>query len=101
MSAANRLVLDGAIAARDALRYTPAGIAIVNFVVIHDSAQSEAGTERQVSLELACVGVEEIARVVAASPVGARVRVDGFLAPKGRSSRQPVLHVNELEFLQA
>jgi primosomal replication protein N len=95
---ANRLILDGTLTARDALRHTPAGIALVNFVLAHGSTQDEAGEARQVQLELSCVAVEEIARVVSASPLGARVEARGFLAPKGRSSRSLALHITELEF---
>jgi primosomal replication protein N len=95
---ANRLVLDGTLTARDALRHTPAGIALVSFVLAHESTQAEAGEGRQVQLELSCIAVEEIARVVSASPLGARVEARGFLAPKGRSSRSLVLHITELEF---
>ena len=98
MNRANRLVLDGTLAARDILRHTPAGIAIVDFVLEHESMQAEAGAERAVRLEMSCVAVEEVARVVAASPLGARVQAAGFLAPKARSSRTPVLHVTDIEF---
>jgi primosomal replication protein N len=100
LNAANRLVLDGTLTARDALRHTPAGIALVSFVLAHESTQAEAGEARQVHLEVNCVAVEEIARVVSASPLGARVQAAGFLAPRARSSRTPVLHVTELEFKQ-
>ncbi len=98
MDRANRLILDGTLTARDALRHTPAGIALVNFVLTHESTQAEAGEARQVQLDASCIAVEEIARVVAASPLGARLEARGFLAPKGRSSKSLVLHVTELEF---
>ncbi len=101
MSAANRLEIDGRLASRDALRHTPAGIPIVSFAVAHRSTQREAGEDRQVDVEIACVAVEELARLVSAGAIGAAVRVAGFLAPRGRSSRQTVLHVNDIEFLNA
>jgi primosomal replication protein N len=98
LNRANRLVLDGTLTARDILRHTPAGIAIVDFVLEHESTQAEAGAERTVRLEMSCIAVEEIARVVSASPLGARLEARGFLAPKARSSRTPVLHVTDIEF---
>ncbi len=98
MDQANRLILDGTLTARDALRHTPAGIALVGFVLTHESTQHEAGEARQVRLEMGCIAAEEIARVVAASPLGARLVARGFLAPRGRSSGTPVLHITELEF---
>jgi primosomal replication protein N len=98
LDSGNRLVLAGTLAARDALRYTPAGIPIVGFQVAHASRQAEAGAAREVEMELACVAVEELARLVAAAPLGTGLVTAGFLARKGKSSRQLVLHVTELEF---
>jgi primosomal replication protein N len=94
----NRLTLAGTLAARDALRHTPAGVPIVKFQVAHASRQDEAGAAREVEVELACVAVEALARLIAAAPLGAGLVTTGFLARKGKSSRQLVLHVTELEF---
>jgi primosomal replication protein N len=96
----NRLMLSGQLAAKDALRYTPAGVPILTFSVAHESRQDEAGAAREVALEMACVAVEAAAKTLAAAPLGIGVRLGGFLAPKGRHSRQVVLHVNEIEFLE-
>ena len=49
-------------------------------------------------LEIACVAVEEIAKVIAAAPLGTGLALSGFLAPKGKSSRQLALHVTDIEF---
>jgi len=72
----------------------------VSFQVAHASRQDEAGAVRDVEMEIACVAVESVARVIAAAPLGAGVRTEGFLARKGKSSRQLVLHVTGLEFTQ-
>jgi primosomal replication protein N len=96
----NRVTLSGQLAARDALRYTPGGIAILRFSVAHQSRQREAGAERDVWIEVACVAVEAEARTIAAAPLGIGLKLAGFLAPKGKQSRQLVLHVNEMEFLE-
>ncbi|MCC6610610.1 MAG: primosomal replication protein N [Burkholderiales bacterium] len=114
MNRANELVIAGELAERDALRHTPAGVALVNFRIVHASRQIEAGTERQVYAEIACVAAEDEARLVAAAPLGAAVRLCGFVAGKGlagarsgstgdakvgaRSARQLVLHVTRIEF---
>jgi primosomal replication protein N len=96
----NRLTLSGRLSARNALRYTPAGVAILAFSLAHESRQSEAGAERDVVLEMACLAVETEARAIAAAPLGIGLNLGGFLAPKGTHSRQLVLHVNEIEFLE-
>jgi len=117
LNRANELVISGQLSERDALRHTPAGVALVNFRVVHESEQVEAGTERKVYAEVACVAVENEARLVAAAPLGAAVRLTGFMAGKGtaggssrgqseartgnRSGRQLVLHVTVIEFEEA
>lgn len=105
MDRTNEVVISGQLTERDALRHTPAGVALVNFRVVHESVQVEAGAERQVYADVACVAAEDEARLVAAAPLGAAVRVSGFMAGKraaaksgGRSGRQLVLHVRRVEF---
>jgi primosomal replication protein N len=96
----NRLTLSGVLAARNALRYTPAGVPVLTFSVAHQSRQSEAGADREVGMEVGCIAVEDEAKAIAAAPLGIGVKLAGFLAPKGKQSRQLVLHVNEIEFLE-
>jgi len=98
LDSANELTLTGRLAERDVLRHTPAGIALVNFRVVHQSEQIETGAPRQVSLEVGCLAAEELARLVVAAPLGTTIKVSGFLASKGRSVKQPVLHVKRIEF---
>ncbi len=100
MDAGNRLTLTCQLAARDALRYTPAGVPVVSFTVAHASRQLEAGAERGVALELACVAVEDAARTIAAAPLGIALELAGFLAPKAKTRRQLVLHVTETRFVE-
>jgi primosomal replication protein N len=94
----NQIVLTGTLVARDALRFTPAGVPVINFRVAHRSQQMEAGAERRVELEIACVAVEDAARAIGAAMPGIHLQLVGFLAQKGRSSRQLVLHVTEFTF---
>jgi primosomal replication protein N len=98
LNSTNELTLTGRITERDALRHTPAGIALVNFRVVHESEQIEAGASRQVSAEVACLAVDEQARLVVAAPLGSAIEVSGFLAAKGRTGKQLVLHVKRIEF---
>ena len=100
MDRSNRLTLSGQLAAKDALRYTPGGVAILSFSVAHQSRQSEAGAERDVGIQVACVAVEAEAKTIAAAPLGIGLQLAGFLAPKGKQGRQLVLHVSEIEFLE-
>jgi primosomal replication protein N len=75
-------------------------VPILKFSVRHSSQQSEAGAQRAVEAEVRCVAVETQARQMATAPLGMGLRLAGFLAPQGKSSRQLVLHVTELEFAE-
>ena len=98
MDNANELTITGRLIERDVLRHTPAGIALVDFRIAHESGQVEAGAPRQVLAEVTCLATEGEARLVAAAPLGTTVRVSGFIAAKGRSTKQLVLHVRQIEF---
>ena len=66
----------------------------------HASAVWEAGAERQVKLEMTVVGIGDAAAWLDAAALGCEVRLEGFIAPRSRSSRQLVLHVNRIEFVE-
>ncbi len=83
----------------DAVRYTPAGIPIVELKISHESSQIEAGRTRSVICEVPAVAAGEGARKLAVSPLGARIQARGFLAHPGKSKVRLVLHINEFEFI--
>ena len=99
MEAQNRIRITGTVTAIDAVRYTPAGIPIVELKLSHESNQTEAGRARQVAIEVMVLAAGEAAAKLARSPLGARIAVTGFLAHKGRSRTQLILHINEFEFI--
>ena len=96
----NQLVLCGKLIELDALRHTPAGIPVVNFRLSHESEQTEAGHARTVQCEVSGKAFEREARLIAAGQLGSQVKITGFLASKGRSSRQLVLHATHIEFVE-
>lgn len=82
------------------MRYTPAGVPVSEGWLQHSSSQAESGVERLVEVEIAVVALGENARWLQAAPLGALVKLTGFLAAKSRNSKAPVLHVNTLEYLE-
>jgi len=66
----------------------------------HESEVTEAGLPRQARCEVPLLALGTEARVLEAAPCGAEVRIEGFLAAKGRNSKTLVLHVQTLEFLE-
>jgi primosomal replication protein N len=98
--AANRTELSGRLLERGALRYTPAGIPVIDFSLGHASEQFEAGAARKVDCEMACVALGTTAQLLAGAKPGDSVSVQGFLAARSVKSRTPVLHVTNIEFLE-
>jgi len=82
------------------VRYTPAGVPLARFSLAHVSRQTEAGGERRVEAEIRCVAFEADARRIGSAPLGIGLRLAGFVAPQGRATRQLVLHVTEMEFIE-
>lgn len=97
-SEANRCALSGLLLERGSLRYTPAGVPVVEFRVGHASEQIEAGKPRRVECELACVAVGPSALLLKESAPGASMTVSGFLAARSLKQKTPVLHVTAIEF---
>ena len=91
------MTLDARLQARDNLRFTPAGIPVLDFALAHESTQIEAGSERRVACELAAVALGPVARALAAVAPGANLRCRGFLARRYRNGISVALHVNEFD----
>lgn len=85
--------LTAQIAERDVMRYSPAGVPIVNLTLQHESQQQEAGIVRTVTLEINAMAAGEIASRVAELPLTAPHQFVGFLAKRNRNSRSLVFHI--------
>jgi primosomal replication protein N len=97
---ANRVEISGVVTQLQSLRYTPAGVPVVEFRLAHESERSEAGATRKVNAEIDAVAFEAQARLLAAGPLGRQLKAEGFLCAKNRRSKKPVLHVTNIEFME-
>jgi primosomal replication protein N len=97
---ANRIEISGVVTELKALRYTPAGVPVVEFRLRHESERAEAGSQRKVEAEIEGVAFETQARLLAAGTLGRMLKAEGFLCAKSRQSRKPVLHVTNIEFVE-
>jgi primosomal replication protein N len=75
------------------LRYTPAGMPIVNAVLHHSSQQMEAGISRLTEFDLAALAAGDISTRFSAAPLGGLYQFSGFLARKNRNSKSVVFHI--------
>lgn len=78
----------------DAIRYTPAGIPLLSFVLQHASELTEAGLKRKVECEVNAVVLGELAKTDI--QVGNNIKAKGFLAKRSAKSTQLVFHIEQL-----
>ena len=76
------------------IRYTPAGIPLLSFVLQHASEQIEAGLKRKVECEVNAVALGDIAKQNI--QLGANIKAKGFLAKRSAKSTQLVFHIEQL-----
>ncbi len=96
----NSVELSGTLIERKALRYTPAGIPVMECVIGHQSEQMEAGSLRRVECEVQAIGLGPTAKWLQAAAPGCAVRLTGFLAAKSQHSKQLRLHLTTIEFVE-
>ena len=97
---ANEIALSGELTTIEPLRYTPAGIPVLGFKLVHRSRQVEAGLKRQVECEMGGVAMAEVAVSMARLKPGQAVKVSGFLNRKNRMSAQMILHATEAKVIK-
>ena len=89
----NQLQFVALIAEREILRYTPAGMPIVNAVLRHSSQQMEAGVARLTEFEVAALAAGEISGRFGEAPLSGVYQFTGFLTKKSRNSKSLVFHI--------
>jgi primosomal replication protein N len=92
--------LSGRLLELGALRYTPAGIAAVEFKIEHASEQDEAGASRTIQAEMSAIAFETQAKLIAGMQLGVEAKFSGFLSAKSKRSKKLVLHVTHIEFIE-
>ena len=88
----NSFALVAAVVQVQNLRYTPAGIPVLNLVLEHESRQIEAGTPRQVNLQMRAVVFGDMANTLSREPLMQAIEFHGFLA-HARASKGVVFHI--------
>jgi primosomal replication protein N len=91
----NSSTLNGVVIGLEAIRYTPAGIPLLSFVLQHTSEQTEAGLKRKVECEVNAVVIGDIAK--SSIQIGDNIKAKGFLAKRSAKSTQLVFHIDKLE----
>ncbi|WP_373975440.1 primosomal replication protein N [Chitinibacter sp. SCUT-21] len=100
MNQRNHFLVEGQLLITDSLRRTPAGIAMIEGWIIHQSTQTESGIERKVECEMPFVALGDIGEKLLKTPKTQGIKCKGFLAARSSKYRQSmVLHIIAFEYL--
>jgi primosomal replication protein N len=95
----NQLELGARVLECSPLRYTPAGLPVLEMRLVHTSEVMEAGLLRRVEFTLAAVALGDLAFLLADTSLGSELQVKGFLAPMRKSSAKLRLHLQWVRHL--
>jgi len=90
---ANQLSLLARIETIQPLRYTPAGLPVLEMALHHESVVEQAGQPRQVAFALSAVAIGDIALLLNQKALGSTQQFTGFMAPLRKGTSRLVLHV--------
>jgi len=79
------------------LRYTPAGLPALEMQLSHESEVVEAGLSRRVEFEISAIALGDVALLLADTPLGAFLSIEGFLAPVRKGATKLVLHIGQAD----
>ena len=91
----NRVTLAAQLQAKAALRYTPAGLPVIDLSLRHSATVVEAQLPRQLDFEITAVALGDAAQRLERVALGTALQLDGFLAPRSRRSKTLVLHITD------
>ena len=91
----NRVTLAAQLQAKAALRYTPAGLPVIDLSLRHAATITEAQLPRQLDFEITAVALGDAAQRLERVALGTALQLDGFLAPRSRRSKTLVLHITD------
>jgi primosomal replication protein N len=96
----NTIVVSGSLSEIGAVRFTPAGLTVLNFQIEHQSTQKEAGIERTVQALFRCTLIGEKEARLTRFQVGRKIKVRGFMsAQSAKMMSRLVLHVTAYELM--
>lgn len=95
----NKLVLNGQVINITPLRYTPAGVPVVEFDLDHESEVMESDIVRLLKFEMVVMLMGDMALMNKHLKLGQAVEVEGFMAPARKNSPRFKLHAQQLRLI--
>lgn len=97
----NQLTLTAIVLELEPLRYTPAGVPAIEMQLEHESEVAQAGMQRRISMVVPAMALGDIALLLADTPLGAVLEIEGFLAPTRKGSSKLVVHIQQAKRIYA
>jgi len=91
----NRLELVARIDSISILRYSPVGVPVLDFMLLHESTVVEANEPRKIQLEMKSIAIGSLAERVQGFELGSIWSFDGFLG-SSKNKKSVVFHVQEI-----
>ena len=92
----NLLILTASLIAKDAIRYTPAGLPVIHCQLHHDGELSEANQVRQIRMNVEAVAIGEIHQELLTMDLGAEAVFEGFLTQKTLRNERLIFHITKI-----
>ena len=93
----NRLEVEGQVLERSPVRYTPAGVPVLEFILSHESEVSEAGVPRRIVFALQILVMGDLVQMADTIGLGTTLRIQGFIAPVRKDSPKFRLHAQRIQ----
>ena len=93
----NRLEVEGQVLEQSPVRYTPAGVPVLEFLLSHESEISEAGVPRRIAFSLQILVMGDLVQMAGTIGLGTMVRIQGFIAPVRKDSPKFRLHAQRIQ----
>jgi len=92
----NQFILSATLIAKEAIRYTPAGVPIIECQLEHAGSVEEAGLAREVRMRIEAMAMGSVHQDLDRLALGQSAQWTGFLAHKSLRSQRLVFHITNI-----
>jgi primosomal replication protein N len=93
----NQLRIRAKAVGKSALRYTPAGVAVLEATCEHNGSVTEAAVERTLGFAFSAIALGAVAQALDRESLGTTLTLQGFIAPRSRRTTRLLVHVTEYQ----
>jgi primosomal replication protein N len=89
----NQATLSATVLQKSVVRYTPAGVAIMNLHLEHSSQVQQAKSFRTIQFSIEAIALDDIALLVNGLNIGETYTFEGFWAPAHYRTQRITFHI--------